>query len=91
MKVTLNIRHTITDEIKLSSSIIEDGEYESYAVALLRNGKVVNDTAAEFRAHKDNVERMWQADNAAFAHKLKLVESVLGEVPLRFFRDNVIE
>lgn len=83
----VNLRWQVNGETRLSVSEWTDSSgYTTFAVALLRKcgskWEVAHETAAEFRDKDVEDIRYRSTDFGA-----KLVAQVLGECPLRFFRD----
>lgn len=88
-----NLRWNVNEDTRLSISHFPFGAGHTYAVALLRKcGKtweVQQETAAEFSGDAKDIVRD-DAGYRATAYGAKLVAQVLGECPLRFFRDAAV-
>jgi hypothetical protein len=88
-----NLRWNVNEDTRLSISHFPFGTGHTYAVALLRKcgtrWEVVQDTAAEFSGDAKDIVRD-DAGYRATAYGAKLAASVIGELPLRFFRDAVV-
>lgn len=88
-----NNRWNVNEDTRLSISHFPFGTGHTYAVALLRKcgnrWQVVQDTAAEFSGDAKDIVRD-DAGYRATDYGAKLVAKVLGECPLRFFRDAAV-
>lgn len=78
------IRYSVNSATSLSIATLPNG---NCSVALLVGNRIQNDSVQDFMFKDSDPEA---AEFAAVDYAATLVKSVIGEVPLRFFRDNVI-
>lgn len=93
LKFSTNLRYAVGSEARLSISHFSTSVGHTYAVALFRKcgsgWELQHETAAEFSGGVKDIK----LDDAGFRatdYAAKLVAKVLGECPVRFFRDAAV-